>query len=126
MILQEALTGNSFCSPKNVRKLLKTLVALTGIEWVSAQFSWVQFSLSRFISVLLRSEKAPYSQYGLRHASAQIRHQSGGTLMERAADVLRQHHGDLLVSKQRLSQTDSIQLVRFKRENGGQELAYSA
>ena len=46
--------------------------------------------------------------------------------MERAADVLRQHHGDLLVSKQRLSQTDSIQLVRFKRENGGQELAYSA
>ena len=41
--------------------------------------------------------------------------------MERAADVLRQHHGDLLVSKQRLSQTDSIQLVRFKRENGGQE-----
>ena len=47
-------------------------------------------------------------------------------LWERASYVLRQHHDDLLVSKQRLHRTDSIQLVRFKRENGSQELAYSA
>jgi len=32
--------------------ILKWLVALTGIEWVSRQFSSVQFSLSCFVSVL--------------------------------------------------------------------------
>jgi len=46
--------------------------------------------------------------------------------MERAGDILRKCHPDLLVSKQRLRQSESVRLVRLKRESGNQDLGYSS
>jgi hypothetical protein len=46
--------------------------------------------------------------------------------MERARDILRSSRADLLVSKQRLRQSESIHLVRTKRKSGDQELGYSS
>jgi hypothetical protein len=39
------------CKPR--LEVIEKLVALTGVEWVSAQFSWAHFVLSRCSSVLL-------------------------------------------------------------------------
>jgi hypothetical protein len=46
--------------------------------------------------------------------------------MERAGDFLRRRHPDLLVSKQRLGQAESIQMVRMKRETRCQSLGYAS
>lgn len=47
-------------------------------------------------------------------------------MMERAGDFLRKCHPDLLVSKQRLGQAESIQMVRMKRETRCQSLGYAS
>jgi len=46
--------------------------------------------------------------------------------MQQAATILRKSHPELLISKQKLRQSESVQLVRLKRETGTQELGYSS
>jgi hypothetical protein len=46
--------------------------------------------------------------------------------LQRAGHILRQHHPDLVVSKRRLRQTETIRLVRDKRENDTQNLGFSS
>ena len=46
--------------------------------------------------------------------------------MQRAACILRESHAELFISKQKLRQSESVQLVRLKREAGTQELGYSS
>src|SRR5215813_9358254 len=43
----------------------------------------------------------------------------------RAGDILKQQHGDLLVSRQKLRQAERITLVREKRESGNQILGFA-
>ena len=43
----------------------------------------------------------------------------------RAGEILRQQHGDFLVSKYKLRQADGISLVRAKRESGNQVLGFT-
>lgn len=46
--------------------------------------------------------------------------------MDRAGTILSKSHPELLVSKQRLRQSESVLMVRLKRESGNQELGYSS
>ena len=46
--------------------------------------------------------------------------------MESAATTLQKHHPGLLASKQRLRQSESVLMVRLKRESRNQELGYSS
>jgi len=46
--------------------------------------------------------------------------------MQQAASILCKSHPELLISKQKLRQSESVQLVRMKREAGTQELGYSS
>src|SRR5215831_4083100 len=50
----------------------------------------------------------------------------GGTVMERTDEVIRRTRPEPVVSKQRLRQSESIRLVRLKRQSGIQELGYSS
>jgi hypothetical protein len=43
----------------------------------------------------------------------------------RAGDILKQQHGDLLVSRQKLRQAERVTLVREKRESGNQVLGFA-
>src|SRR6516225_3463677 len=43
----------------------------------------------------------------------------------RAGDILKQQHGDLLVSRQKLRQAERVTLVREKRESGNQILGFA-
>jgi hypothetical protein len=43
----------------------------------------------------------------------------------RAGDILKQQHADLLVSRQKLRQTEAVTLVREKRESGSQILGFA-
>src|SRR5262245_46321647 len=43
----------------------------------------------------------------------------------RAGDILKQQHGDLLLSRQKLRQAERITLVREKRESGNQILGFA-
>ena len=43
----------------------------------------------------------------------------------RAGEILKQQHGDLLVSRQKLRQAERISLVREKRESGNQILGFA-
>ena len=54
--LQRQTLYVDFCK----QMILNGLVALTGIEWVSSQFSWYQFGLSSSLSVfLVHDESSP-------------------------------------------------------------------
>jgi replication initiator protein A len=53
------------------------------------------------------------------------RHASSAGGFCRAGDILKQQHGDLLVSKYKLRQADGISLVREKRESGTQILGFT-
>src|SRR5215472_13324010 len=46
--------------------------------------------------------------------------------MQTVGSILRQHHPDLVISKRRLRQADSLQLVRERRENETQNLGFSS
>jgi hypothetical protein len=46
--------------------------------------------------------------------------------MESVGTILQKSHSGLLISKQRLRQTESVLMVRLKRESGNQELGYSS
>ena len=46
--------------------------------------------------------------------------------LARAGDVLRETHGEFVVSRYRLKQADGIALVRSNRENGQQSLAFTS
>jgi len=46
--------------------------------------------------------------------------------LERAGDLLRWQHPDLVISKRKLRQADAIQMVRQKRENEAQNLGFSS
>ncbi len=46
--------------------------------------------------------------------------------MQRAGDILQRSHPELLVSKQRLGQAESVQMVRMKREARSQTLGYAS
>ena len=46
--------------------------------------------------------------------------------MESVGKILKKNHSELLVSKQRLRQSESVLMVRRKRESGNQELGYSS
>ena len=46
--------------------------------------------------------------------------------MESVGKILKKNHSELLVSKQRLRQSESVLMVRRKRESRNQELGYSS
>ena len=46
--------------------------------------------------------------------------------MQRAGDILQRSRPELLVSKQRLGQAESVQMVRMKREARSQTLGYAS
>jgi hypothetical protein len=46
--------------------------------------------------------------------------------MQRAGDILQRTHPEFLVSKQRLGQAESVQMVRMKREARSQTLVYAS
>jgi hypothetical protein len=46
--------------------------------------------------------------------------------MDSVGTILQKSHSGLLISKQRLRQTESVLMVRLKRESGNQELGYSS
>ena len=47
-------------------------------------------------------------------------------MLAKAGEVLREHHGDLLVSRYRLKQAEGIALVRANRDEGRQSLAFTS
>ena len=59
-----------------------------------------------------------FSAQNVRHAN-----RDGGLC--KAGDILKQQHGDLLVSRQKLRQAEGITLVREKREAGNQLLGFA-
>ena len=53
------------------------------------------------------------------------RHASRGDGFCRAGDILKEQHGDLLISRQRLRNAEDVTLVREKRESGNQILGFA-
>jgi hypothetical protein len=54
-----------------------------------------------------------------------VRHANCGGGLCKAGDVLKQQHGDLLVSRHKLRQAEGVTLVREKREAGNQILGFA-
>lgn len=46
--------------------------------------------------------------------------------MQRAGEIIQRSHPELLVSKQRMGQAESVQMVRMKREARSQMLGYAS
>jgi hypothetical protein len=46
--------------------------------------------------------------------------------LESVGSVLRQRHGDMLISKQKLRQAEAVRLVRVNRESGTQILGFAS
>jgi hypothetical protein len=53
------------------------------------------------------------------------RHANRGGGLCKAGDILKQQHGDLLVSRHKLRQAEGVSLVREKREAGNQILGFA-
>ena len=54
-----------------------------------------------------------------------VRHANRGGGLCKAGDILKQQHGDLLVSRHKLRQAEGVTLVREKRESGNQILGFA-
>jgi hypothetical protein len=62
----------------------------------------------------------------LHHRTHSTTHAAGISGLERAGDLLRFQHPQLVVSKRKLRQADAIQMVRQKRESEAQNLGFSS
>jgi hypothetical protein len=58
-------------------------------------------------------------------SAQKARHANSGGRLCKAGDILKQQHGDLLVSRHKLRQAEGVTLVREKREAGNQILGFA-
>ena len=60
------------------------------------------------------------------HKHAGFKHDSDGSGLQQAGALLRDRRPELIVSKQKLRQSDAVQMVRAKRETATQNLGFAS